>query len=180
MGRGCLCGCPRRVRSRLKTGRVIMLSLKEVASNARSAELVAQLAAVWERSVRATHGFLAEEDIVGMRPDVPNYIRGIAQLTVAHEDDRAIGFAGVEDGSLEMLFIDAEARGRGTGKALLRHAVENQGVVRLDVNEQNPQARGFYEHEGFRVVSRSELDGEGRPFPLLHMELAGEVVVREV
>lgn len=156
-----------------------MLSLKEVASNARSAELVAQLAAVWERSVRATHGFLAEEDIVGMRPDVPNYIRGIAQLTVAYEDDRAIGFAGVQDGSLEMLFVDAEARGHGAGGALLRHAVKNQNVHCLDVNEQNPQARGFYEHEGFHVVSRSECDGEGRPFPLLHMELNGKTAARE-
>lgn len=156
-----------------------MLNLKEVASDARSAELVAQLAAVWERSVRATHDFLAEEDIVGMRPDALNYIRGIAQLTVAYEGNRAVGFAGVEDGSLDMLFVDAEARGRGTGKALLRHAVENQGVVRLDVNEQNPQARGFYEHEGFRVVGRSELDGEGRPFPLLHMELTSEDVAHE-
>lgn len=148
-----------------------MLNLKEVASDARSAELVAQLAAVWERSVRATHGFLTEADIAGMRPEVPTYIREVAQLTVAFEGGAPIGFAGVEDGSLEMLFVDAAARGRGVGKALLRHAVERQGARRLDCNEQNPQARGFYEHEGFRVVGRSARDGAGRSFPLLHMEL---------
>jgi putative acetyltransferase len=39
----------------------------------------------------------------------------------------------------------------------------------VDVNEQNPEARGFYERLGFTVVARSELDGTGRPFPLLHL-----------
>ena len=69
-----------------------------------------------------------------------------------------------------MLFVDDAARGRGIGSALLKHAVDRWGVHRLDVNEQNPAARGFYEHERFRVASRSELGEAGRPFPLLHME----------
>jgi putative acetyltransferase len=37
------------------------------------------------------------------------------------------------------------------------------------VNEQNPAAVGFYEALGFTVRGRSPVDGEGRPFPLLHM-----------
>jgi putative acetyltransferase len=40
------------------------------------------------------------------------------------------------------------------------------------VNEQNPQAVGFYEHIGFLITGRSTLDGQGKPFPLLHMKLA--------
>lgn len=149
-----------------------MVEIREVASDVRDAALVEALAAVWERSVRATHGFLTEEDIVGMRPEVPTYIGEIAQLTIACENGTPVGFAGVEDGSLEMLFVDDTARGRSVGKALLLHAVECQGARRLDVNEQNSQARGFYEHEGFRVTGRSACDGAGRPFPLLHMELS--------
>jgi putative acetyltransferase len=39
------------------------------------------------------------------------------------------------------------------------------------VNEQNPEAVGFYLHYGFAQTGRSPLDGEGRPFPLLHMSL---------
>lgn len=41
----------------------------------------------------------------------------------------------------------------------------------MDVNEQNAQARGFYEHEGFEVIGRSETDEQGEPFPILHMRL---------
>ncbi|MDA4833452.1 GNAT family N-acetyltransferase, partial [Enterobacter hormaechei] len=38
------------------------------------------------------------------------------------------------------------------------------------VNEQNPDAHGFYRHCGFVAVGRSERDGSGRPFPLIHMQ----------
>ncbi|MFU6774762.1 GNAT family N-acetyltransferase, partial [Pseudomonas aeruginosa] len=41
----------------------------------------------------------------------------------------------------------------------------------VDVNEQNPQACGFYRHYGFRQTGRSATDSAGRPFPLLHMSL---------
>lgn len=44
-------------------------------------------------------------------------------------------------------------------------------ALSVDVNEQNPQAVGFYLHYGFVQTGRSPLDGEGRPFPLLHMSL---------
>lgn len=39
----------------------------------------------------------------------------------------------------------------------------------VDVNEQNPQAIGFYEHHGFRTVSRTTHDPSGKPYPILHM-----------
>ncbi len=54
---------------------------------------------------------------------------------------------------------------------LLQYAIEQLGVTKVDVNEQNPQAVGFYEHMGFKVVSRSPLDDMGKPFPILHMTL---------
>ncbi len=121
----------------------------------RSSELVAALADVWERSVRATHDFLAEDDIVGLRPEAESGIAGVERLTVAYDGGAPCGFAGSQDGKLEMLFVAPEARGRGVGRALLAHAVEHAGVRTLDVNEQNPQAVGFYEHEGFVVAGRS-------------------------
>ena len=123
----------------------------------RSSELVAALVDVWERSVRATHDFLAEDDIVGLRPEAESGIAGVERLTVAYDGGAPCGFA--------------EARGRGVGRALLAHAVEHARVRTLDVNEQNPQAVGFYEHEGFVVAGRSPVDDAGRPFPLLHMRL---------
>jgi hypothetical protein len=41
----------------------------------------------------------------------------------------------------------------------------------VDVNEQNGQAVGFYLRMGFATEGRSELDGMGKPYPLLHMRL---------
>ena len=76
---------------------------------------------------------------------------------------------GIEDGVLEMLFITPEVRGQGLGKQLIRYGIENYGVDRLAVNEQNPQARGFYEHMGFKVYKRTETDEQGIPYPLLYM-----------
>ena len=65
-----------------------------------------------------------------------------------------------------------DCHGQGVGKRLMRHAIDVLGATRVDVNEQNPQAVGFYQHLGFVVTDRSRLDGGGRPFPILHMKLA--------
>lgn len=145
-----------------------------------------QLIAVWRSAVDATHHFLADEH----RDDIESHLAGdyfpAADLFVAERDGVPVGFAGVgrpdgeaePDGgqtnagnSLEMLFIDARARGTGVGTALLRHVVYVCGVTAVDVNEQNEQAVEFYLRRGFVVVSCSEKDGQGRPYPLLHMRV---------
>lgn len=131
-----------------------------------------ELVAVWEASVRATHDFLQEEDIDFLRPLILEQYLGAVELRcVRGEDGRILGFCGVADGKLEMLFVSPESRGKGIGSALCAHAIENMGATTVDVNEQNPQALGFYEHIGFRVTGRSPVDSMGKPFPLLHMEL---------
>ena len=79
---------------------------------------------------------------------------------------------GLADRSLEMLFVAPEMRGRGIGKQLLQHGIDNYSIETLTVNEQNPLARGFYEHMGFHVYQRAELDEEGNPYPLLYMRYA--------
>lgn len=133
----------------------------------------AEIVEVWEASVRATHRFLSEEDIARLRPLVPEYL-GLVDLRCVRDEAGAIlGFLGVAAGNIEMLFLAPAARGRGLGRRFVAFAVEELGATRVDVNEQNPEARGFYERCGFAVVGRSELDGQGRPFPLLHMELKG-------
>jgi putative acetyltransferase len=44
------------------------------------------------------------------------------------------------------------------------------GATKVDVNEQNDQAVGFYRHMGFEVTGRSAVDDLGQPFPVLHMK----------
>ena len=90
---------------------------------------------------------------------------------IKDEHQAILGFIGVHECKIEMLFILDAARGKGIGKALLNFAVEQLAANKVDVNEQNPLAVGFYQHMGFKVASRSPLDDMGKPFPILHMEL---------
>ncbi|HEY3512702.1 MULTISPECIES: GNAT family N-acetyltransferase [Kribbella] len=126
-------------------------------------------AELWEASVRATHDFVTEADLDVFRPLVRASFGEIAQLAGLREDGRLIGFIGVEDGNVEMLFLDPSYRGRGGGSLLLEHAFTHFAATSVDVNEQNPQAVGFYEHHGFRFVSRSTHDSTGKPYPILHL-----------
>lgn len=129
------------------------------------------LMVIWEASVRATHDFLPERLIASLRPLIlSTYLPALAVHAYVDEAGHAIGFTGVGNNKLEMLFVSPNARGQGVGKALLLHAMNDLGVTELDVNEQNPQAVGFYQHMGFSVVGRSAIDGQGNPFPLLHMQ----------
>lgn len=138
----------------------------------RTPAIVNELIRIWERSVRATHAFLSETEVHEIKPFVPQAIAGVGTLVVAEKNGAPAGFMGVQDGRLEMLFLDPEARGQGLGRELLSYGIENLGVEELTVNEQNPQAVGFYEHLGFRTYRRTDLDEEGRPYPLLYMRLA--------
>lgn len=133
---------------------------------------VPRLVEVWEASVRATHHFLAEADIQFFKPAVRDELVGALELAcVRHADGRLAGFVGVADDKVEALFIHPDLRGRGVGRTLLEHAVQTLGATRVDVNEQNEQAVGFYLRMGFEVERRSPVDGMGKPFPLLHMRL---------
>jgi putative acetyltransferase len=133
------------------------------------------LIAIWESSVRATHDFLQNADIEALRPLIlEQYFDAVDLRCAKNSEGKMLGFCGVAKASLEMLFVASEDRGKGVGKVLCRYAIEQLGVTKVDVNEQNPQAIGFYEHMGFRTIGRSPLDDQGNPFPLLHMELADE------
>ena len=127
---------------------------------------------VWESSVRATHHFLSEDDIQFL---IPRVQKALAVYTPIHclrdPDGRVFAFMGVAGRNIDLLFVHADHRGAGAGRTLVEYAIRELGADSLDVNEQNPLAIGFYEHLGFKTVGRSPLDGQGRPFPILHMRL---------
>jgi putative acetyltransferase len=100
----------------------------------------AALVDIWRSAVRATHDFLDEADFARIESHLASDYFPAVTLTVAEAEGAPMGFSGVVDGSLEMLFVSAAARGRGIGSALLAKAVQNQSVTRVDVNEQNPEA----------------------------------------
>ncbi len=137
----------------------------------RTTELINALTELWERSVRASHHFLNEKDIVRLRGFVPQALRGIQTLAVACDSERPLGFIGVESNKIEMLFVEPEYFGKGIGGKLLNMAVQEYGARFIDVNEQNSAALAIYRHWGFREYDRSETDEQGYPFPILRMEL---------
>ena len=137
-----------------------------------TAEDYPELLAVWENSVRATHDFITEDDIAFFKPIIiEQAFPNVTLKCIKDENKIILGFVGVHECKIEMLFILNAARGMGIGKTLLNYAVEQLAANKVDVNEQNPLAVGFYQHMGFKVASRSPLDDMGKPFPILHMEL---------
>ncbi|MCE7992820.1 MAG: GNAT family N-acetyltransferase [Roseivirga sp.] len=127
---------------------------------------------LWEASVRATHHFLNEEWIAEHRPLILNqYLDMVDLRCIRNGQSKILGFSGTAEGNVEMLFVHPDSFGKGVGGALMKNAIESQGATKVDVNEDNPQACGFYKSLGFEVTDRSALDGQGNPFPILHMTL---------
>lgn len=146
--------------------------MKEIKKEERNENLIKELLNVWEDSVKATHTFLSNEEIENIKKYVPQALKEVEHLIVAEDENyKPIAFMGIEKNKLEMLFIKNSKRGKGLGKKLLNFGIEKYSVNELAVNEQNLEAKGFYEHMGFKVYKRNELDDQGNPYPVLYMRL---------
>lgn len=131
-----------------------------------------QITELWEASVRASHDFLGEADIQFFKPLILNeYLDAVDLFCVKDKEGEIAGFIGLAEDKVEMLFVHPSSFGKGVGKFLMQFAIREKGVAKVDVNEQNPRAVDFYRHMGFQVISRSETDGLGKPFPILAMKL---------
>jgi putative acetyltransferase len=129
-----------------------------------------ELLRLWHGAVEATHHFLSPADVDFYEGMVARYLPQMDDLRVAVTETGALaGFIAQDDGEIQMLFVDRASHGQGIGTALLDSVAAMHPELRVDVNEDNPSGRAFYAAKGFVEVGRSELDGEGRPFPLLHL-----------
>ena len=124
---------------------------------------------IWKSSVDATHDFLTTHDRQEIEKEVVGFFSETPVWVATNDEDLPLGFMFLHDGHLEALFVDASARGLGVGKLLISHALALHPDLSVDVNEQNQQAVGFYQHMGFQVSGRSGQDSQGRPYPLLHL-----------
>ncbi len=146
--------------------------MKIVEAEERSPLLISQLLAVWESAVKVTHLFLSDSEIETIKGYVPQALESIPHLIVMEDENTSpVAFMGIEKQKLEMLFISSAERGKGLGKQLIHYGMEHFSINGLAVNEQNPLAKGFYEHMGFQVSKRTEHDEQGNPYPLLYMRL---------
>lgn len=135
-----------------------------------------QLLEVWERSAKATHGFVSADDMAYYKTQVAQIDFTAFEVHVAATAEGSIaGFIGVADKRIEMLFLDPPFIGKGLGKRLMRLALDNLEANEVEVNEQNAKAVAFYSSFGFKAYERSDKDGEGRDYPVLRMRLEKKI-----
>jgi putative acetyltransferase len=125
---------------------------------------------LWEHSVRATHHFLPEKYLQEIKLLLPTILPQVKIYTWRDETGTLKGFAGVAGKKMEMLFIHPSSRGQGIGRMLAEYCIYILHADLVDVNEQNEQAVLFYRKIGYEQIGRLELDGLGRPFPLLQLK----------
>lgn len=126
------------------------------------------LAAIWERSVKATHSFLSDSEREYYKSLLPEYFENV-ELWKMTVNGVTAAFIGLSD-MIEMLFVDPAYFRQHPGSRLLKFAID-QGMTQVDVNEENPGAIAFYEAMGFRRKGRSAVDMERKPHPIIHMSL---------
>lgn len=132
-----------------------------------------ELLSVWEASVRSTHHFLTEENIQFYKPLVrEQYFPAVELHIIRNSKGKIAAFMGLSQELVEMLFVSPEEQSKGYGKQLMEYALHEKHIYKVDVNEQNEQACHFYQHLGFRVISRDATDSTGNPFPILHLQWA--------
>ena len=128
------------------------------------------LVVIWKRAVLASYDFLSFPDIGAMETGVrTTYLPNATLRLAVDETDAPLGFIGMRDNHIEMLFVDPTAQRDGIGTALLADAVEQHGVVTAEVNEQNALGHDWLINRGFTQTGRSDTDADGRPYPLLHL-----------
>ena len=125
---------------------------------------------IWRAAVDATHDFLDPSDRDAIEAELLEFFPQVSLLLAVDSSEAPLGFMFLHNGHLEALFVDPSHHGKGIGKALIRNVPAAHPNLTVDVNEQNQKALGFYQHLGFKRVGRSALDGQGRPYPLIHLQ----------
>lgn len=130
-----------------------------------------EIVELWETSVKATHHFLQPEEINFYKPYILKYALPLCRLHgIKETDGRLAAFIGLSEDKTEMLFVHPDYFNRGYGSKLITFAEHTFGINKVDVNEENPRALNFYLHIGYKIIGRSEIDGNGKPHPLLFLE----------
>ena len=147
-----------------------MIHITTIEKDNRDSKLINALLDVWQASVRASHHFLTEADIRTLTPQAEEALLQIETLWIVEDDLRPVGFMGVQEHKIEMLFLHPDYFRKGVGKELVQRAFRELAVDYVDVNEQNPDAARFYERMGFHTFRRDDTDDQGNPFPILRMK----------
>lgn len=147
-------------------------------SHSKFPQMLGAMLDLWEDSVRASHTFLNNQHIAEIKIEVKAALQSSQNIITATDKKDFLGFVGVENNKIEMLFVAPKTFKKGVGKALLKEALErylkDYPDILVDCNEQNTQGLAFYESLGFEIMSKSAQDSAGRDFPIVHLKIDKE------
>ena len=123
---------------------------------------------IWEKSVKKTHHFLSEADFKFYKEIIPEHLDSVI-LYLWEDNGVIIGFSGISEDELAMLFLDPNYIDKGYGGYILIELIETEHVKRIDVNTQNEYAKNFYLKYGFEIEFEDDHDGFGKPYPITHL-----------
>jgi ribosomal protein S18 acetylase RimI-like enzyme len=118
--------------------------------------------AAWKGSYR---GIVPDDVIDGWTVErALKELGGSDALDIDIVTDEVDGFVRFRPGYIASLYVHPAAGGRGTGTALLRHALADIGgqPVTVWVFEANTRARNLYERNGFRPDGTRRVDARWR------------------
>lgn len=124
------------------------------------AEDIDEVSSIWLSANVEAHDFIPEsywrenfDMVCEMLPQ--------AELYVYCDDstEKIAGFIGMNEEHIEGIFVKAEMRSNGIGKALLNFAKTKKERLSLNVYQKNSRAVSFYEREGF-IIKEEGLDEE--------------------
>lgn len=85
----------------------------EIEKDKRIPMMIDTLLNIWKSSVRASHHFLTEDDIIRLTPQAEDALRGIEILWVMEDRQRPVGFMGMQNRKIEMLFLHPDCFRKG-------------------------------------------------------------------
>lgn len=121
------------------------------------AEDARAVADLWHRAGRAAYDFIPTWQAFTRERAHEVFPKAVVEgkdLWVAVEDERPVGYLALDGPTLDRLYVDPPAQGRGVGTALLEHAKAlHPGGLELVTHRANRRARRFYDRHGFVPVA---------------------------
>ena len=109
---------------------------------------------IWLTENIKAHNFIPKEywekNFEYVKKVLPN-----AEIYVYLEDEKIVGFIGLNDNYIEGIFIDSKCQYKGIGTALLNKAKKLKDELTLSAYKKNTKAIQFYLKNEFKIVEKN-------------------------
>lgn len=116
----------------------------------RDETLVNEILDVYEESLKHFNSQMSADSINEIKNNAETMIKNIENLIIVKDDEeKVIGFMGVEDRSVEMICLRPDYSKKGIGKQLMDVAINEHNVNKAHVKRINVNGIDFCKHMGF-------------------------------